>query len=151
MIQFIAENPIVLTLFAAIGGAGVVAAGIILLPILRNRKQGYAYEEQIEAALLPIIYQAITSAYKMSEFAVDEIGERLSGSEKHQFALAIYDMLPARVGNFPVGILKTLISREQFASLVQIAFDQFMVFYDERHGDYVELFEEWSADWQAQQ
>jgi hypothetical protein len=151
MIQFIGEHPIVLTILAALGGAGVVAAGVYLLPILKSRKQGYAYEEQIEAALLPIIYQAIASAYKMSEFAVDEIGERLTGAEKHKFALAVYDMLPAKVGNFPLGILKTLISREQFADLVQIAFDQFVVFYNERHGDYVELWEEWSAEWQAKQ
>ena len=149
--QFIIENPIALTLLAALGGAGVLAAGIYLLPILRDRRQGYAYEQEIEAALLPIIYQAIASAYKMSEYAVDEIGERLSGPEKHQFALAIYDLLPARVGNFPVGILKTLVGREQFAGLVQIAFDQFMVFYDERHGDYVDRWDEWNAEWKAAQ
>jgi len=48
-------------------GAGIVSAGVLVYPILRNKVQGYPYETEIEKALLPLIYQAICAAYKLSE------------------------------------------------------------------------------------
>ena len=119
--------------------------GIALYSWLKKSEQGYAYESEIEAALLPIIYNSISSAYKVSELAFDELGERLAGADKNALALAAYDMLPPSIGRFPVGLVKGLISREKFADLVQIAFDEFLEFYDDRHEDYVQLWLEWRA------
>jgi len=150
IVDFLTQPIVLVLLAAALGGAGV-ALGTHFLPLLKAKKQGYAYEEEIEAAILPVVYQAIASAYKMSEFAMDELGERLNGAEKQKFALAVYDMLPPRIGRFPVGIFKTLIGPEQFASLVQIAFDQFMTFYNQRHGDYVDLWDQWRAEYEEPQ
>ena len=140
------SNPIVIVLLILIFSGIGLLIGIALYGGLKKGEQGYAYESEIETALLPFIYKAIQSAYKVSELAVDELGERLAGADKKALALAAYDMLPPSLGKFPVGLVKTLISRDQFAALVEVAFVEFLEFYDERHEDYVQLWLEWRAE-----
>jgi hypothetical protein len=139
-----------LGLFAVVailaGAAGAVALGAYYYPKLKNEKQGYAYEAEIEALLLPWIYKAIAGAYKLSERASDEVGMRIEGLDKKGIADAMYDALPKQIGNVPLGMVKLVISRERFAQLVQLAFDEFLEFYDSQETYYGHLYEQWVED-----
>jgi hypothetical protein len=144
-IDFITSPAVILFLVGAIA-ALIFAIGVVVYPKIKNRKQGYAYEEELEAALLPFLFNAIASAYKVSEYTMDEMGERLAGADKRKFAIIAYDLLPPKIGRFPVVWVKTLVSQEQFADLVQVAFDQFLFFYEERHENFIELWQEWREE-----
>ena len=144
LVDFLLQ-PLVLLLLGALFGGVFLALGIHFFPILKNRKQGYAYEAEIEKALLPFLFKAIASAYRLSEHSVDEIGERLAGIDKARFAVAVYHLLPDRIGRYPVGLIKKIVSEEVFGQLVQVAFEDFLEFYEERHDDFIQLWEEWAA------
>lgn len=128
------------------GAAGAVALGAYYYPKLKNEKQGYAYEAEIEALLLPWIFKAIAGAYKLSERASDEVGMRIEGLDKKAIANAMYDALPEKIGNVPIGMVKLVISRKRFAQLVQIAFDEFLKFYDSQETYYGHLYDQWVED-----
>jgi len=110
---------------------------------LQSKRQGYPLEAQIEAALLPIIFQGICAAYRLGERAVDEGYERLRGADKKLIADSIYAMLPDKIGNFDLTLVKSIITRERFEQLVQNVFDTFDRFYVEHKAHFDELFEEW--------
>jgi hypothetical protein len=128
------------------GAAGAVALGAYYYPRLKNEKQGYAYEAEIEALLLPWIFKAIAGAYKLSERASDELGMRIEGLDKKAIADAMYDALPKQIGNVPLGMVKLVISRKRFADLVQFAFDEFLKFYDSQETYYGNLYDQWVED-----
>jgi hypothetical protein len=128
------------------GAAGAVALGAYYYPRLKNEKQGYAYEAEIEALLLPWIFKAIAGAYKLSERASDELGMRIEGLDKKAIADAMYDALPKQIGNVPLGMVKLVISRKRFAQLVQFAFDEFLKFYDSQETYYGHLYDQWVED-----
>lgn len=123
--------------------AGLVALGAWGYPKLKGEQQGYYYEKQIEALLLPWIYQAILGAYKVSEAAIDHLDARMVGADKAAIAGALYDMLPPKIGNIPIGTVKMIISREDFIRLVQVAFDEFHDEFSERSAEYRELLIAW--------
>ncbi len=116
---------------------------ILLYNWLQSKRQGYPLEAQIEAALLPIIFQGICAAYRLGERAVDEGYERLRGADKKLIADSIYAMLPDKIGNFDLTLVKSVVTRERFEQLVQNVFDMFDRFYVEHKAHFDELFEEW--------
>lgn len=133
--------------FLALGGS-LVALGGWLLPKLKSEEQGYPLEAQIEAALLPLAFQAICAAYRLSEQAMDEVGERLHGLDKKAIADQLYDLLPEQIGKFPLHLVKHLVSRERFEQLVQDAFARFdrdFVAFGDR---YAELFAQWRQEYE---
>lgn len=126
--------------------AGAFSLFIILVLLynwLQSKRQGYPFEAQIEAALLPIIFYGICAAYRLGERAVDEGYERLRGADKKLIADSIYAMLPDKIGNFDLTLVKSIITRERFEQLVQNAFDSFDRFYVEHKAHFDRLFEEW--------
>ncbi len=123
---------------------------VLLYNWLQSKRQGYPLEAQIEAALLPIIFQGICAAYRLGERAVDEGYERIRGADKKLIADSIYAMLPDRIGNFDLTLVKSVITRERFEQLVQNAFDMFDRFYVEHKAHFDELFEEWKKTHQPQ-
>ena len=125
---------------------GLLALGIVLYPKLKREEQGYPMEAAIEAALLPLVYEGICSAYRMSEQSMDELRERIRGADKKKIADSIYRMLPDRVGDYDISLVKNLVSEERFERLVQDAFDRFDRFFLEHQGHFDELFEQWKAD-----
>lgn len=127
---------------------GIFALLVILYPKLKTEEQGYPLEAQIEAALLPLIFEGICSAYRMSEQAVDDIGERIRGLDKKKIADSIYRMLPDRLGDFELTLVKNMITQERFETLVQDAFDRFDRFFIEHQAHFDELFEQWKAEQQ---
>jgi hypothetical protein len=93
---------------------GLFALGVVLYPKLKSEKQGYPFEAEIEAALLPIIYDGICSAYRLSEKSVDNIHQRIKGTDKKKIADSIYAMLPDKIGIFEVVLIKRIVTRERF-------------------------------------
>ena len=124
---------------------GLFALGVVLYPRLRSEKQGYPFEAQIEAALLPIIFQGICSAYRLSEKSVDTIHQRIKGVDKKKIADSIYAMLPDKIGVYEVVLIKRIVSPARFEQLVQNAFDSSDRFFIEHQTHFDELFEKWKA------
>jgi hypothetical protein len=126
--------------------SALFALGVALYPKLKTEEQGYRYEAAVEAALLPIIFQGICAAYRLSEKGVDELHQRIKGADKKQVADSIYAMLPDQVGDFDLSLVKRVVTQERFQQLVQDAFDRFDRFFVGHQAHFEELFEEWKAD-----
>ena len=139
-------NELITLLVGLVIGAGLFALGIRYFPVLAREKQGYPLEEEIEALLLPHIFHAISSAYRVSEKAVDELRMRLRGADKANIAKEVYDLLPDKIGGFDVSLIKDLISEEKFAGLIQTAFENFDEFFVEHQTRFDELYETWKEE-----
>jgi hypothetical protein len=126
--------------------AGLFALGVVLYPKLKREEQGYPLEAAIEAALLPIIFEGICAAYRMSEKGVDELHQRIQGADKKKMADSIYRMLPDKIGDYDLSLIKSLVAEERFEQLVQDAFDRFDRFFVQHQGHFDELFEQWKAE-----
>ncbi|MDY7040664.1 MAG: hypothetical protein SVX38_07365 [Chloroflexota bacterium] len=123
--------------------SGIFALLVVLYPKLRSEKQGYPLEAIIEPLLLPLIYEGICAAYRMSEQAVDEGMERIRGVDKKTIADGIYAMLPDRIGDYDIALVKSVVSKERFGELVQDAFNRFDRFYIVHKTHFDEQFERW--------
>lgn len=126
--------------------SGLFALGVVLYPRLKTEEQGYPLEAAIEAALLPLIFEGICAAYRMSEKGVDELHQRIKGADKKQIADSIYRMLPDKVGDYDLSLAKHLVTEERFEQLVQDAFDRFDRFFVQHQTHFDDLFEQWKAD-----
>ena len=133
MLELFLNNPLLMSLAFAVLLIIAAVAGVYLYKYLKSGVQGYPGEEALEKALLPYLYNAIMFAYKASEAAIDASQERLDGIDKKMLADAVYNMLPEflYIGTVavPLNFLKTVVTRERFSELVQLAFDEFMRFY----------------------
>lgn len=138
----------VLVLAALAAGAGLVAFGAWALPRLRNEEQGYPWEAEIEAALVPLIFSGICAAYRLSEWGMDQVGERLSGLDKKRIADHLYSLLPEEIAGFDIELVKRVVPRERFEELVQGVFDRFDRHFVQFADHYEKLFEEWKASFQ---
>ena len=123
--------------------SGVFALLVVLYPKLKGETQGYPLEAIIEPLLLPIIYEAICAAYRLSEHALDEVGDRLRGLDKKAIADSVYAMLPDEIGGYDITVIKAAISQERFQQLVQNSFDRFDRFYKTHRSHFDEQFEKW--------
>lgn len=136
-------NPIVMAVVPVVVLILVVTGAVYLARWLFGKDQGYPKEEEIEAALRPFVYQAIMLAYKTSERLVDQNFERLRGLDKKVLADWAYNALPEviYVKGFiiPIGLIKRLISQEDFAEMVQNSFDSF-------EGWYASVYANWGSE-----
>lgn len=123
--------------------SGIFALLVVLYPKLKGETQGYPLEALIEPLLLPIIYEAICAAYRMSEQAMDEMGGRIKGLDKKAISDSVYAMLPDRIGDYEITIVKSIISQDRFEQLVQDAFDRFDRFYKTHRGHFDDQFQKW--------
>ncbi len=123
--------------------SGIFALLLVLYPKLKGETQGYPLEAEIEAALLPFLFEAICAAYRLSEQAVDEGYERLKGMNKKEIADTIYALLPDTIGGYDLTLVKRIIPADRFEALVQDAFDRFDRFYIEHKAHFEEEFEKW--------
>jgi len=127
-------------------GMSLVALGVAFYPKLKREEQGYPLEAEVEAALLPVIFQGICSAYKLSEQAGDEVHGRLAGVDKKKVAASIYSMLPDQVDGYDLSLIKRLVPQERFEQLVQDGFDRFDRFFTEHRSHFARLFEAWKTE-----
>ena len=118
------QNAWIMLLVGIAISCGLFALGIVLYPKLKTEKQGYPFEAEIEAALLPIIFQGICAAYRVSENSMDTIHQRIKGTDKKKIADSIYAMLPDKIGVFELTLVKGIVKKERFEQLVQDTFDR---------------------------
>jgi hypothetical protein len=140
------EQQLILVLAGIAISAGAFALGVWGYPKLKQEKQGYPLEAEVEAALLPVIYDGICAAYRVSEIGMDEVQRRLSGLDKKQVADSIYRMLPDEIGGYDLTLIKRLVPPERFEQLVQDGFDRFDRFFVEHRAHFDQLFEQWKAE-----
>ncbi|MCB0168679.1 MAG: hypothetical protein KDI79_30915 [Anaerolineae bacterium] len=136
-------NELITFLVGIAVAAGLFALGVVLYPKLAREKQGYPLEAQIEAVLLPYIFNAISIAFKTSERAVDDLQVRLKGQDKAAIANEVYKLLPDQIGGFDITLVKSLVPPDRFAQLVQDAYDRFDHFLVEHQSRFDELYESW--------
>ena len=127
-------------------GCGIIALAVVLYPRLRSEKQGYPLEAEIEAALLPFIFQGICSAYRLSEKSMDEIQLRIRGADKKKIAAEVYGLLPDRIGKIEITIVRKYVSQERFEQIIQDTFNNFDGFYEGHQARFRELFDKWKAE-----
>lgn len=139
------QNAWIMLLVGIAVSSGLFALGVVLYPRLKREEQGYPMEAAIEAALLPVVYEGICAAYRMSEQGMDELRERIKGADKKKIADSIYRMLPDKIGDYDLGLVKYVVTEERFEQLVQDAFDRFDRFFVQHQAHFDELFEKWKA------
>ena len=140
------QNALTMLLVGIAVSSALFALGVVLYPKLKSGKQGYPFEAAIEAALLPLIFQGIASAYRLSERGVDELQMKLRGADKKKIADSIYRMLPEKIGPFAVEDIKRVITQEKFEVLVQNTFDNFDRFFVQHQKHFDDLFEKWKVE-----
>lgn len=140
------QNAWIMLLVGIAVSSALFALGVVVYPKLKSEEQGYPHEAAIEATLLPIVFQGICAAFRLSEKGVDEVRERIRGADKKKIADSIYAMLPDRVGDFDLALVKGSVTPERFTQLVQDAFDRFDRFFVEHQAHFDQLFEQWKAD-----
>ncbi len=148
------DQQLILVLAGIAISAGAFALGVWGYPKLKREQQpvldggpgGYPLEAEVEAALLPAIYDGICAAYRVSEIGMDEVQRRLSGLDKKQIADSIYRMLPDEIGGYDLTLIKRLVPAERFEQLVQDGFDRFDRFFVEHRAHFDQLFEQWKAE-----
>lgn len=139
------QNAVIMLFVGIAVTSGLFALGVVLYPRLKSERQGYPFEAAIEAVLLPVIFQGICSAYRLSERSVDEVHQRIQGADKKRIADSIYGLLPEKVGDFDLNLVKRIVSKERFEALVQDGFDRFDRFFVQHEARFDELFEKWKA------
>lgn len=105
--------------------------------------EDYPIIVQAEKVLLPYIFRGIMSAYRLSEYAIDEVDERLDGADKKEIADRVYSLLPDEIGGYSIRYIKALIPRERFSEMVQDVFDEFDTFFENNRVAYAAAFSEW--------
>ena len=140
------QDALVMLLVGIAVASALFALGVVLYPKLKSEKQGYPFEAEIEAALLPLIFKGVCAAYRLSEKGVDDIQLRLKGIDKKKIADTVYRLMPEKIGQFEIVLVKRVVTRERFDSLVQNVFDNFDAFFVEHQKHFDDLFEEWKAE-----
>ena len=139
-------NELVLILVGFAVATGLFALGVAFVPRLAKEKQGYTFEAELEQLMLPYLYDAIATAYRTSERAMDDLRMRLKGADKAAIAGEVYRMLPDQIGEHDLSLVKSIITRERFVDLVQDAFDRFDRFYVAHKDHFDKLYEEWRVE-----
>lgn len=102
---------------------------------------------KVEEAIMPYVYKAIMAAYKTSEVAMDQLGERMKGADKEILADTVYHMLPdclyIQGTKIPV---KTFITEEQFKGMIKKAFMDFIGFYERNRSEFEEEMKKWEEE-----
>jgi hypothetical protein len=121
--------------------------GLITLFTWIRKKIKQPGESEVLAAVEPFIYKAIMAAYKTSEAAMDEFGERIEGADKAKIADTIYDLIPNIIDFNGTKIpIKTFISHEMFHTLIQNTFDEFLTFYNKNKDGFEKEMNEWAEE-----
>ena len=121
----------------------LVALGVKYYPKLKNETQGYPLEAQVEAELLPVIYAGICAAFRLQEQGLETLHVRMAGVDKKAIADGVYALLPDKIGEFDLTLVKTLVPPARFEELVQAGFDRFDRFWIEHQTAFYQAFEDW--------
>ena len=139
-------DPQLLSLLSLIVAVLALVIGGVLAYNWLKKAQDYPREAQVEAALLPILYAGICAAFKLANEGLDELEIEMDGVDKKAVADKVYAMLPDKIGDFDLTLVKSLVPPERFEQLVQDAYDRFDRFFENNRGQFDDLFAEWAAD-----
>ncbi len=139
-------DPQLLSLLTLIVISLIAFAGGYALFTWLKKPQDYPREAQVENALLPFLYAGICAAFKLANEGLDELEIEMDGVDKKAVADKVYAMLPEKIGDFDLGLVKSLVPPERFEQLVQDAYDRFDRFFENNRNQFDDLFAEWAAD-----
>lgn len=113
----------------AVAFAALLVAVLVFLLLREARKNSKSPGlDVILDALKPFALKAIFGAETMALRAYDEVGEALAGVDKKKLADSLYAALPGTIWiigrPFPVGWIKTFVTKERWEQLVQDVFDE---------------------------
>lgn len=103
-------------------------------------------EKTNEQVLLPFLFYGICTAYRTAERAIFDGYPMMWGTDKKKLADSAYDVLPAEVDGRATSALKSEVSKEQFAEMVQRAFGEFDQFCKENQAFFDQQFETWKQE-----
>jgi hypothetical protein len=135
-------NELMMLLAGIAVSCGVFALLLVIYPRLKAGSSNVVVAA-VEAALQPLIFQAIMASYRLSEKNVDQGYDRLKGADKKALADSVYKLLPDRISEYDITFVKSLITKERFQDLVQNCFDQFDQFYVRNHSHFDDQFQQW--------
>lgn len=150
MLDQVSVQVVLLIIIAALFGVAVIA--LLYERLTRHVEAGSPGQEdapvvaRIEQAIVPYVFRAILSAYRLSEFAMDEFDERMEGADKKAIADEAYALLPDKVAGHDIRAVKSIIPRERFGEIVQDVFDEFDRFFESRRANYARAFSEWKRE-----
>lgn len=98
--------------------AAVLALGGVLL-----HSQGQ-FDNFLRTTVSAVYRVAIAAAAELSDTGLQWLRSEDGINYRKGLVYQAYDLIPPRLGPVPVGLLKLLVSREQFASLVEQAFQE---------------------------
>ena len=136
------SNELLMLLAGIAVSCGVFALLLVVYPRIRAGSPNLIVAS-VEAALQPVILQAIMAAYRLSEKTVDQGFARPKGADKKALADSVYRLLPDRIGEYDIAFVKSLVRPERFSVLVQNAFDRFDQFYIIHHGHFDAAFQQY--------
>jgi hypothetical protein len=125
--------------------AALFALGVVIYPKVRAAQPSSVTDAAIEAALLPIIYHGICTAYRLNEISLDQLHQAIQGTDKKKIADSIYAMLPDKIDTFDISLVKRVVTPQRFEQLTQDAFDRFDRFYVEHQAHFDALFQQWKT------
>ena len=93
----------------------------------------------IQGQLDNFLRETVAAVYRVALHAAAELGdaglEWLRGPEgiayRKAMAESAYDLLPEKIGRVPVGLVKAVITRDQFVALVERAFQEIVELADQ--------------------
>ncbi len=103
-------------------------------------------EKTADEILRPFLFYGICSAYRTAERAIYDGHPMMWGTDKRKIADSVYDALPAQIDGREASAIKSEVSREQFAEMVQRAFDEFDKFCKENQAFFDQQFETWKQE-----
>lgn len=131
-------DTLLLILTCIVGLGGFLALVPWAITRLKSNEQGYPYEKQVEAIVLPYATKAVGLAYKASEYFMKMAGAKLSGLDKKAVADRFYFQLPPGV--------KALITKDQFSEFVQQAYDEMLAQWANLGEQVGKAYSEWSRE-----
>ena len=131
---------------ALIVGFGGVIVGVLGWQWWLQYKNLKPSLDTYEKYLEPFVFQAIISAYKLSEYAIDETGQRIKGADKKEIAIRIYNMLPDEIAGVDIVSIKTKIGPDRFVWLIQEVFDKTMVLMEENKSAFDQAYKQWLTE-----
>ncbi len=103
-------------------------------------------EKTSEQILLPFLFYGICTAYRTAERAIFDGYPMMWGTDKKRIADSAYDVLPSEVDGRATSAVKSAVSKEQFAEMVQRAFGGFDKFCKENQAFFDQQFEAWKQE-----
>jgi hypothetical protein len=103
-------------------------------------------EKADEQALRPFLFYGICCAYRTAERAVYDGHPMMWGTDKRKIADSVYDVLPSAIDGREASAIKSEVSKEQFAEMLQRAFDEFDKFCNENKAFFDQQFEAWKQE-----